>query len=964
MTIESRNTATDTDATDDRVAEAVEEFFLAADRGEPPRLDEFLDKYADIQDILKTVIPALYISDGSNGDSTTGEQQLIGRDTRIGDFRVIRQIGRGGMGVVYEAEHISMMRRVALKVLPFAGLIDETKIRRFQSEVRAAATLDHPNIVAAYTVGETRGIHYYAMQLIRGKNLAQVISSLRDIAGHQELDAESINVSLSAFGKSDNSDLAPDDDTRIANGNNDETKRESVPDSNIDSSLYGNSRMEFFHSVAALGIQAAKALQHAHEQGIVHRDIKPSNLLLDANAKLFVADFGLASMESSDGLTMSGNVVGTLRYMPPEQAQGDSNLVDRRADIYSLGATLYEMLALRPVFESESNRKLLKAIMDEEPTPLRRIDRQIPLDLETIVHKSLSKEPCDRYQSADSLAHDLKSFLEHRPILSRRPTLVQRIAKWTKRNTAITWMLILFLTIVSITFAVSTYLITISGNRFREVNADLHTAGAWRAWEKGDLPQVQDLLATASRNTSIERKILGTICDRARGQVIAKATGPWCLSTDGKTVVSANERRVVVTAIDDQREISSFSMATTPQCVASTPKHLIVGGQDGLHFVDLATKEVKPASRESTKLCCISRSGSLAASISEDHKLHVWNVNSATTIWDTVPESANQTGAFPRRLFITDDDKRVIAVYYDSVKLWSVDGGGTDASVVEANKSGIESGCLVDNDSIILVGYFNAFPVRLDNSSAEHGPSVDLPTIAPSRGVAISEDRSRLAVITGRTIEVWDIEHNRIILQRFSEAFGSSIELSGNDRIIVRNGDSLEMFDVSKPIFARLPIEVELWWPCVPAFHSDQVLVPGRQQDLLLWNATDGISRRYSLEQTDQTVSRAMSNTIAAMCFSPDGNKIAAAHAAGDLSQIHAWDSRSGERVRSIKFPGQVFSIAFTCDGQSMIVGTGSGVAMLDTETGNVRWTSTISQPVWRIAVSPDGNLFAAGEFD
>ena len=448
------------DPHDRLIGKAVEEYFALEDHGELPDLSEFLNKYPEIADILKTVIPALQVAE-EEADAST-ERQGFGRNSQIGDFRILRQIGRGGMGVVYEAEQISMSRRVALKVLPFAGLVDEAKIRRFQSEVRAAATLDHPNIVAAYTVGQERGIHYYAMQLIRGKNLAQVISSLREMKDSEgPLDASSI--SLVASGRDGGEpervveDSVPASDTCIQGKLDDDTKRENPEVDAECHSLSSESRHEYFRSVAALGIQAAMALQHAHDQGVIHRDIKPSNLLLDGNAKVFIADFGLARIESNDGLTMSGNLIGTLRYMPPEQASGDSNSIDGRADIYSLAATLYELVALRPTFSATSHQQLLKQIALEEPTPLRRIDTKVPRDLETIIHKSLSKEPSERYQTARALADDLRSFVEHRSIAARRPTLTQRVAKWTRRNTALAWTLILSLSLISMTLAASTF---------------------------------------------------------------------------------------------------------------------------------------------------------------------------------------------------------------------------------------------------------------------------------------------------------------------------------------------------------------------------------------------------------------------------------------------------------------------------------------------------------------------------
>jgi serine/threonine protein kinase len=163
---------------------------------------------------------------------------------------------------------------------------------------------------------------------------------------------------------------------------------------------------EYYRAIARLGVQAAEALQHAHENGIVHRDIKPGNLLLDTTGKLWLTDFGLARLEADAGVTMTGDIVGTLRYMSPEQVLAKRVIVDHRADIYSLGTTLYELLTLQPAFDAEDRAELLRKIAFEEPRPLRQIDPGIPRELETVVQCALSKNPDERYDSAAALAAD------------------------------------------------------------------------------------------------------------------------------------------------------------------------------------------------------------------------------------------------------------------------------------------------------------------------------------------------------------------------------------------------------------------------------------------------------------------------------------------------------------------------------------------------------------------------------
>ncbi|MEQ8848695.1 protein kinase [Botrimarina sp.] len=408
------------------LADLLEQLTEAIDAGDPIDTEELFAKYPEHAGRLRDLIPtmrAMATWGEAPGEPDAGkahtpsEPPLAGV---LGDFRIVGEIGRGGMGAVYEAEQISMGRRVALKVLPFAALAQSNALQRFRNEVRAVAALDHPNIVSVYSVGEERGIHYYAMRLIRGQSLAEAI---REMRGAGQVEAK-----------------APRSDSAAVNGGLDRAHQSTLATqarlSTVAEPPFSRAR---FRQAARLALQAARALQHAHDQGVVHRDIKPGNLLLDAEQRLYVTDFGLARIEADAGVTMTGDLVGTLRYMAPEQALGKRVVIDHRADIYGLGATLYELLTLRPAFGSSDRAELLRQIALEEPLRPRKLDSRIPAELETIVSTAMAKSPEARYQSAQELADDLEAYLAQLPIRAKPPTLLQRAGKWSRRHVALAW---------------------------------------------------------------------------------------------------------------------------------------------------------------------------------------------------------------------------------------------------------------------------------------------------------------------------------------------------------------------------------------------------------------------------------------------------------------------------------------------------------------------------------------------
>jgi tetratricopeptide (TPR) repeat protein len=375
------------------------------------------------------------------------------------------------MGVVYEAVQESLGRRVALKVLPAGALGDARHVERFQREARAAARLHHTNIVPVFAVGQDGGTHYYVMQYIEGRPLDEVLAELRrlrDEAGRQTAprapdtsaaadvssgvapsdeaasrDCASLAHSLwqGQFRAASRPDSAAADPAEAAQAASPATPAPPGPrtpgsGSAPSSGLLADPHCPFANCpfakrVAQLGIQVAEALEYAAGQGVLHRDVKPSNLLLDVFGTVWLTDFGLAKAAGTPDLTRPGDLLGTLRYMAPERFDGRA---DVRSDVYALGLTLYELLALRPAFAAQDQAEVIRQITAAEVPRLDRIDRRLPRDLVTIVHKAMARDPADRYQTAGALAEDLRRFVEDRSIVARRASLTEQTWRWCRRN--------------------------------------------------------------------------------------------------------------------------------------------------------------------------------------------------------------------------------------------------------------------------------------------------------------------------------------------------------------------------------------------------------------------------------------------------------------------------------------------------------------------------------------------------
>jgi WD40 repeat protein/serine/threonine protein kinase len=450
----------------DRLAQ---EFMERLRRGEHPALTEYTDRYHELAGQIRDLFPALAVMeefgsvDGQAAGPLSPPAQNGDVPRQLGEYRIVREVARGGMGIVYEAVQESLGRHVALKVLPYQKHVHGHYLERFRREARAAANLHHSNIVPVFGVGENDGVHYYAMQFIQGQTLDSVLGEirrLRDLSARpprpapperprpaaQSLSAciaegmltgefrpaagsVAVTEAFTLPGEHAAAPVAaaardPATPTVTVRGGTASTVHQHR------SELTSQPQQQYFHSVARMGVQAAEALAYAHGQGILHRDIKPSNLLLDTQGTVWITDFGLAKAEGEGDLTNPGDIVGTLRYMAPERFSGVS---DPRSDLYSLGLTLYEMLTLSPAFEESDRARLIKRIAEDNPPRPRKLNPQIPRDLETICLKCLEKDPARRYGTARELADKLRRFRNGEPIKARSISGTERLWRLCKR---------------------------------------------------------------------------------------------------------------------------------------------------------------------------------------------------------------------------------------------------------------------------------------------------------------------------------------------------------------------------------------------------------------------------------------------------------------------------------------------------------------------------------------------------
>jgi len=408
------------DSSGETARELFESWLRRQAEGDQASLQEKLERHPWLAEELKSLAPsaaaaALELA-GTGPGSESGGRPATGK--RLGDFCLVREIGRGGMGLVFEAEQISLHRRVALKILPAQLTLNQRALKRFQQEAEITGRLQHRSIIDIHQVGEDNGIHFIVMELVAGASLDRVIDRMRG-ESFDKVRQKKIGDVISSHGLEEGAG---------ASGSADATGKRSRPGS---SSV---SNRNYIESSIKLICQVGDALEHAHRAGIIHRDVKPSNILVRVDGSAVLTDFGLARLEGLPGVSATGDFVGTLNYVSPEQAMAGRVALDHRTDVFSLGATLYELVTLEQAFPGTNSHEVLRRILSKPPTSPERLNPALAPDLVTIIHKALEKDRDRRYASVREFVEDLQAFIEYRPIRARRTLALVKAWLWVRRE--------------------------------------------------------------------------------------------------------------------------------------------------------------------------------------------------------------------------------------------------------------------------------------------------------------------------------------------------------------------------------------------------------------------------------------------------------------------------------------------------------------------------------------------------
>jgi eukaryotic-like serine/threonine-protein kinase len=779
--------------------------------------------------------------------ATAAAEQPVSFPRAFGDYELLEEVARGGMGIVYRARQRSLNRMVAIKMILAGEFASPEFVRRFRHEAAAAASLQHAHIVAIHEVGEASGQHYFSMDLVEGRNLAELVR---------------------------------------------------------DQALPARRAATYVKTIA-------EAVHFAHAKGILHRDLKPSNILIDAFDQPRITDFGLAKeFRSGAELTQSGQALGSPAYMPPEQAAGKHALASPASDLYSLGAILYHLLTGRPPFQGETLHQVLLQVQGTEPIAPRRLNPGVPEDLQTICLKCLEKDPTRRYPTARDFADELGRFLRDEPIAARPIGAVDKIWRWCRRRPAVaslsaSVLLLLFVVAFGSSFAV--WQVDRARQAEHAANRDLRQTVNLLELERAEdffdahdaafgVAHLSAMLRRDPSNTLAANRLVSALAQRGwavPSEVPLRHAGrvtTASFSRDGRRVLSASwDRTAAVWDVVNGRQL--FALRHEDMILSarySVDGHrIITASADGTaQIADAATGTVQSWLRHSNKVqwAEFSRDGALAVTACADNVARIWDANTG----ELKRELSGHTGSLVIARFSPDAKFVATATGLGGLRLWSVESEKMVFKLVGDHDFAAIETLAFSQDGRHLISGGDDHTARLWNIATGEPVGAPLAHRSVVWHAEFSPDgKLLLTTCEDGAARLWDVQTMQLVgepLRHQSGVTFGQFSPDGQSVVTASSDNTARVWDVR----TQTPL-------CQPLRHIERVIQAGFSADglRLVTASYDGVAQVWELRpHLEPSVQIQYDHNVAPIVLSSDG---AAILTAGRNNTLRLWDVRTGQ---------------------------------------------------------------------